>query len=105
MPAEGYSPLGPSSAAFFLLSAFRQPCKLFLQSWIAVKIRDDGHAERQSWKFLLAGSILPEAAGLAVVGASSNNSRTAINPLVVSVLAFLQVFVASGKAWSQAMAR
>src|SRR5689334_11404110 len=86
---EGWNPLGSIVAAIFLLSisgsvqlmqGFNSGTKLATVDMLA-----------SLWNYL-AGTILPEAAGLAVVGAVINYSRKkTFMPLVFSSLAFLSV--------------
>lgn len=86
---QGWSPLGSIVAAIFLLSisgsvqlmqGFNSGGKLATFDMLA-----------SLWSYL-AGTILPEAAGLAVVGAVINYSRKRpFMPLVFSALAFLSV--------------
>jgi hypothetical protein len=86
---QGWNPLGSIVAAIFLLSiagsvqlmqGFNSGTKLATVDMLA-----------SLWNYL-AGTILPEAAGLAVVGAVINYSRQKpFMPLVFSALAFLSV--------------
>ena len=86
---QGWNPLGSIVAAIFLLSiagsvqlmqGFNSGGKLATVDMLA-----------SLWNYL-AGTILPEAAGLAVVGAVINYSRKKpFMPLVFSALAFLSV--------------
>jgi hypothetical protein len=62
--AEGYSPLGSIVAAFFLLSA--SGTVQLLQSWNSGSEFATTDMLTAAWNFL-AGTILPEAAGLAIV--------------------------------------
>ena len=64
--AEGYSPLGSIVSAIFLLSA-SGTVQLF-QSWNSGSQFATTDMLTAAWNFL-AGTILPEAAGLAIVGA------------------------------------
>ena len=87
--AEGYSPLGSIVAAFFLLSA--SGTVQLLQSWNSGSEFATTDMLVSLWNYL-AGIILPEAAGLAVVGAVINYSRKRpFMPMVFSALAFLSV--------------
>ncbi len=87
--AEGYSPLGSIVAAVFLLSA--SGTVQLLQSWNSGSEFATTDMLTAAWNFL-AGTILPEAAGLAVVGAIFNYARhRPFMPLVGSGLAFLSV--------------
>src|SRR5437016_485352 len=87
--AEGYSPLGSIVAAFFLLSV--SGTVQLLQSWNSGSEFATTDMLTSAWNFL-AGTILPEAAGLAVVGAILNYARhKPFMPLVGSGLAFLSV--------------
>lgn len=87
--AEGRSPLGSIVAAIFLLSVSGSVALMqglnsggeFATTDMLVSL----------WNYL-AGTILPEAAGLAVVGAVVNYSRKKpFMPLVFSALAFLSL--------------
>jgi len=87
--AEGRSPLGSVIGAMFLLSV-RTTVKLLqgLNSGSEFATTD---MLASLWNYL-AGTILPEAAGLAVAGAIINYSRNKpLLPLVYSALAFLSV--------------
>ena len=87
--AEGYSPLGSIVSAIFLLSA-SGTVQLF-QSWNSGSQFATTDMLTAAWNFL-AGTILPEAAGLAIVGAILNYARhRPFMPLVGSSLAFLSV--------------
>ena len=87
--AEGYSPLGSVVSAIFLLSA-SGTVQLF-QSWNSGSEFATTDMLTAAWNFL-AGTILPEAAGLAIVGAIFNYARhRPFMPLVGSGLAFLSV--------------
>ena len=87
--AEGYSPLGSIvSAHFSVVCVWHSPAFPELEQ--RVRVRNHGHADA-AWNFL-AGTILPEAAGLAIVGAIFNYARhRPFMPLVGSGLAFLSV--------------
>jgi hypothetical protein len=87
--AEGYSPLASIIAGIFLLSV----CGTvqLMQSWNSGSEFATTDMLTSSWNFL-AGTILPEAAGLAIVGAIFNYARhRPFMPLVGSGLAFLSV--------------
>jgi hypothetical protein len=87
--AEGHSPLGSIIAAIFLLSA--SGMVQLMQSWNSGSEFATTDMLTSAWNFL-AGTILPEAAGLAVVGAILNYARhRPFMPLVGSGLAFLSV--------------
>lgn len=87
--AEGHSPLGSIIAAIFLLSA--SGTVQLMQSWNSGGEFATADMLTSAWNFL-AGTILPEAAGLAVVGAIFNYARhRPFMPLVGSGLAFLSV--------------
>jgi len=87
--AEGHSPLGSIVAAIFLLSA--SGMVQLMQSWNSGTEFATTDMLTSAWNFL-AGTILPEAAGLAIVGAIFNYARhRPFMPLVGSSLAFLSV--------------
>ena len=87
--AEGHSPLGSIIAAIFLLSA--SGTVQLMQSWNSGSEFATTDMLTSAWNFL-AGTILPEAAGLAIVGAIFNYARhRPFMPLVGSGLAFLSV--------------
>lgn len=87
--AEGHNPLGSIIAGIFLLSA--SGTVQLMQSWNSGSEFATTDMLTSAWNFL-AGTILPEAAGLAVVGAIVNYSRhRPFMPLVGSGLAFLSV--------------
>ncbi len=87
--AEGRSPLGSVIGAMFLLSV-RTTAKL-LQGFNSGSEFATTDMLASLWNYL-AGTILPEAAGLAVAGAIINYSRNKpLMPLVYSALAFLSV--------------
>jgi hypothetical protein len=86
--AEGHSPLGSIIGGIFLLS---------VSGTVQLMQRNSGSTFAttdmltSAWNFL-AGTILPEAAGLAVAGAIFNYARhRPFMPLVASGLAFLSV--------------
>ena len=86
---EGHSPLGSIVAAMFLLSA--SGTVQLMKSWNSGSEFATTDMLASAWNFL-AGTILPEAAGLAVVGAIFNYARhRPFMPLVGSGLAFLSV--------------
>jgi hypothetical protein len=87
--AQGRSPLGSVISAMFLLTI---PTSVTLmQGWNSGSTFATTDMLVSLWNYL-AGTILPEAAGLAVVGAVINYARQrAITPLVGSALAFLSV--------------
>ena len=87
--AEGYSPLASIIAGMFLLSV--SGTVQLMESWNSGSEFATTDMLTSSWNFL-AGTILPEAAGLAIVGAILNYARNrAFMPLVGSGLAFLSV--------------
>jgi hypothetical protein len=87
--AEGHSPLPSIVAGIFLLSA--SGTIQLMQSWNSGSEFATTDMLTSAWNFL-AGTILPEAAGLAVVGAIFNYARhRPFMPLVGSGLAFLSV--------------
>jgi hypothetical protein len=87
--AEGQNPLGSIVAAIFLLSA--SGMVQLLQSWNSGSEFATTDMLTAAWNFLV-GTILPEAAGLAIVGAIFNYARhRPFMPLVGSGLAFLSV--------------
>jgi hypothetical protein len=87
--AEGHSPLGSVIGAMFLLSV-RTTVKL-LQGFNSGSEFATTDMLASLWNYV-AGTILPEAAGLAVAGAIINYSRNKpLMPLVYSALAFLSV--------------
>ncbi len=87
--AEGHSPLGSIVAAIFLLSV--SGTVQLMQTWNSGSEFATTDMLTSAWNFL-AGTILPEAAGLAVVGAIFNYARhRPFMPLVGSGLAFLSV--------------
>jgi len=87
--AAGYSPLASIIAAMFLLSA--SGIVRLMESWNSGSEFATTDMLTSSWNFL-AGTILPQAAGLAIVGAIFNYARhRPYMPLVGSGLAFLSV--------------
>jgi hypothetical protein len=87
--AEGQSPLASIIAGLFLLSV--SGSVQIMQSWNSGSEFATTDMLTSAWNFL-AGTILPEAAGLAIVGAISNYARhRPFMPLVGSGLAFLSV--------------
>lgn len=87
--AEGHNPLGSIIAAIFLLSA--SGTVQLMQSWNSGSEFATTDMLTSAWNFL-AGTILPEAAGLAVVGAILNYARNRpFMPLIGAGLAFLSV--------------
>ena len=87
--AEGQSPLPSVIAGFFLLSV--SGTVQLMQSWNSGSEFATTDMLTSAWNFL-AGTILPEAAGLAIVGAIVNYARhRPFMPLVGSGLAFLSV--------------
>jgi hypothetical protein len=87
--ADGQNPLGSVIAGIFLLSV--SGTVQLMQSWNSGSEFATTDMLTSAWNFL-AGTILPEAAGLSVVGAIFNYARhRPIMPLVGSGLAFLSV--------------
>ena len=87
--AEGYSPLASIIAGMFLLSV--SGIVQLMESWNSGSEFATTDMLTSSWNFL-AGTILPQAAGLAIVGAIFNYARhRPYMPLVGSGLAFLSV--------------
>ena len=87
--AEGQSPLASIIAGIFLLSV--SSTVELMQSWNSGSEFATTDMLTSAWNFL-AGTILPEAAGLAIVGAIFNYARhRPFMPLVGSGLAFLSV--------------
>jgi hypothetical protein len=87
--AEGQSPLGSIIAGLFLLGV--SGTVQLMQGWNSGSEFATTDMLTSAWNFL-AGTILPEAAGLAVVGAIFNYARhRPFMPLVASGLAFLSV--------------
>ncbi len=87
--AEGQSPLPSVIAGIFLLSV--SGTVQLMQNWNSGSEFATTDMLTSAWNFL-AGTILPEAAGLAIVGAIFNYARhRPFMPLVGSGLAFLSV--------------
>jgi hypothetical protein len=87
--ANGHSPLGSIIAGIFLLSV--SGTVQLMQGWNSGTTLATADMLTSAWNFL-AGTILPEAAGLAVAGAIFNYARNRpFMPLVASGLAFLSV--------------
>ena len=87
--AEGQSPLASIIAGLFLLSV--SGTVQLMQSWNSGSEFATTDMLTSAWDFL-AGTLLPEAAGLAIVGAIFNYARhRPFMPLVGSGLAFLSV--------------
>ena len=87
--ASGHNPLGSIIAGIFLLSV--SGTVQLMQSWNSGTTVATADMLTSAWNFL-AGTILPEAAGLAVAGAIFNFARhRPFMPLVASGLAFLSV--------------
>ena len=87
--SNGHSPLGSIIAGIFLLSV--SGTVQLMQGWNSGTTLATADMLTSAWNFL-AGTILPEAAGLAVAGAIFNYARhRPFMPLVVSGLAFLSV--------------
>ena len=87
--AEGQSPLASIIAGLFLLSV--SGTVQLMQSWNSGSEFATTDMLTSAWNFL-AGTILPEAAALAIVGAIFNYARhRPFMPLVGSGLAFLSV--------------
>ena len=87
--AQGRSPLGSVISAMFLLTI--STSVTLMQGWNSGSTFATTDMLASLWNYV-AGTILPEAAGLAVVGAIINYSRQrAVTPLVGSALAFLSV--------------
>ena len=87
--SNGHSPLGSIIAGIFLLSI--SGTVQLMQGWNSGTTLATADMLTSAWNFL-AGTILPEAAGLAVAGAIFNYARhRPFMPLVVSGLAFLSV--------------
>ena len=87
--AEGHSPLASIIAGIFLLSV--SGTVQLMQTWNSGTTFATTDMLTSAWNFL-AGTILPEAAGLAVAGAVLNYARhRPFIPLVGSGLAFLSV--------------
>lgn len=87
--AEGHNPLGSVIAGIFFLSI--SGLVQLMQSWNSGSEFATTDMLSSAWNFL-AGTILPEAAGLAVVGSIFNYARhRPFMPLVGAGLAFLSV--------------
>jgi len=87
--ADGQNPLGSVIAGIFLLSV--SGTVQLMRSWNSGSEFATTDMLTSAWNFL-AGTILPEAAGLAVVGAIFNYAHhRPFMPLVGSGLAFLSV--------------
>ena len=87
--AQGHNPIGSVIAAIFLLSA--SATVTLMQSWNTGSQFATTDMLSSAWNFL-AGTILPEAAGLAVVGAIVNYARhRPVGALIGASLAFLSV--------------
>jgi hypothetical protein len=87
--AQGYSPLGSTVAAIFLLSL--SGTVRLMQGFNSGGTMATTDMLASLWSYV-AGTILPEAAGLAVVGAIINYSRQRpFARLVFTALAFLSV--------------
>ena len=87
--AQGRSPLGSVISAMFLMTI--STSVTLMQGWNSGSTFATTDMLVSLWNYV-AGTILPEAAGLAVVGAVINYARQrAIAPLVGSALAFLSV--------------
>lgn len=87
--ANGHNPLGSIIAGIFLLSV--SGTVQLMQSWNSGTTLATADMLTSAWNFL-TGTILPEAAGLAVAGAIFNYARhRPFMPLVASGLAFLSV--------------
>jgi len=87
--AQGHNPLGSAVTAIFLLAT--SSTVQLMQTWNSGTTFAMTDMLGSIWNFL-AGTILPEAAGLAVVGAILNYARhRPFLPLVGSGLAFLSV--------------
>jgi len=87
--AQGHSPLGSAVAAIFLLSI--SGTVQLMQSWNTGSMFAITDMLSALWNYV-AGTILPEAAGLAVVGAIINFARhKPVGQMVAAALAFLSV--------------
>jgi hypothetical protein len=87
--AEGHNPLGSVIAGIFLLSV--SGLVRLMQSWNSGSEFATTDMLTSAWNFL-AGTILPEAAGLEIVGSIFNYARhRPFMPLVGAGLAFLSV--------------
>ncbi len=86
---HGNSPLGSAVAAIFLLAG--SSTVSMMQTWNSGSQFATTDMLSSAWNFL-AGTILPEAAGLAIVGAVINYARNRpVGSMVASALAFLSV--------------
>lgn len=87
--AQSRSPLGSVISAMFLLTI--STSVTLMQGWNSGSTFATTDMLVSLWNYV-AGTILPEAAGLTVVGAVINYSRQRpVTPLVASALAFLSV--------------
>jgi len=87
--AQGHSPFGSIITAIFLLSV--TGTIQLMQTWNSGSQFATTDMLTSAWNFV-AGNLLPEAAGLAVVGAIANYVRhRPVVPLIGSALAFLSV--------------
>jgi hypothetical protein len=87
--AQGHSPLGSIVTAIFLLSV--TSTVQLMQSWNSGSQFATTDMLASAWNFL-ASNILPEAAGMAVVGAIFNFVRhKPVVPLIGTALAFLSI--------------
>jgi hypothetical protein len=87
--SQGHSPLGSIVTAIFLLSV--TSTVHLMQTWNSGSEFATTDMLTSAWNFL-ASNILPEAAGLAVVGAIFNFVRhKPIVPLIGTALAFLSI--------------
>jgi hypothetical protein len=87
--ANGSNPVGSVIAAIFLLAG--SSTVSMMQTWNDGSQFATADMLSSAWNFL-AGTILPEAAGLAVVGAIVNYARhRPVGAMVASALAFLSV--------------
>ena len=87
--AQGHNPLGSVVAAIFLLAV--SSTVQLMQGFNSGSQFATTDMLASLWNFV-SGTILPEAAGLAVVGAIINYARQRpVMPLVYSALAFLSV--------------
>lgn len=87
--AQGHSPIGSVIAAIFMLSI--SGTLTLMQGFNSGTTLATADMLRSLWSYV-AGTILPEAAGLAVVGAIINYSRERpFGRLVFTALAFLSV--------------
>ena len=87
--AQGHSPVGSIVTAIFLLSV--TSTVQMMQSWNSGSQFATTDMLASAWNFL-ASNILPEAAGMAVVGAIFNFVRhKPVVPLIGTALAFLSI--------------